>query len=56
MKGKHADMGKPQAKHLIRSYKTIYDICKKNGDIESANGCYAEMKQVETRRWKYLFE
>jgi len=56
MKGKPADMGKPQAKHLIRSYKTIYDICKKNGDIESANGCYAEMKQVETRRWKYLFE
>jgi len=49
-------MGKPQAKNLIRSYKTIYDICKKNGDIESANGCYAEMKQVETRRWKYLFE
>lgn len=43
-------------RHLIRSYKTLFDIFKKNGDIESANGCYAEMKQVETRRWKHEFK
>ena len=40
---------------LIRVYQTLYDIFKKNGDKESANGCYAELKQVETHRWKYLY-
>lgn len=40
---------------LIRVYQTLYDIFKKNGDKESANGCYAKLKQVETHRWKYLY-
>lgn len=33
----------------------FYGIYKEQGDIESANACYAEIKRFETRRWKYLF-
>lgn len=40
---------------LIRVYQNMNEIFRRNGDKESANGCYAEMKQVETRRWKYLY-
>lgn len=41
---------------LLKTYKYIYDNYKQRGNTESANACYAEMKQVETRRWKYLFK
>ena len=41
---------------VVTSYKTLYDTYKKNNELESANACYAEMKKVETRRWKYLYQ
>lgn len=41
---------------LIENYKELKLIYEQNGDIESANGCYAEMKQIETRRWKQLYK
>jgi len=40
---------------LIRVYQNMHDIFKVNGDKESANQCYAEMKLVETNRWLYLY-
>ena len=40
---------------LFETYQELKLIYEKNGDIESANGCYAEMKQIETRRWQYLY-
>lgn len=39
----------------IEMYKFLYDNYKTQGNTLSANGCYAEMKQVETQRWKYLY-
>lgn len=40
----------------METYSFLYENYKFLGDKESANGCYAEMKQVETRRWKYLYQ
>ncbi|PCJ23151.1 MAG: hypothetical protein COA97_12225 [Flavobacteriales bacterium] len=37
---------------LIKFFSTF----KTRGDLESANACYVEMKDVETRRLKYLYE
>jgi hypothetical protein len=41
---------------LKEIYKFLYDNYKNQGATVYANGCYAEMKQVENLRWKYLFE
>jgi uncharacterized protein YjbI with pentapeptide repeats len=38
----------------ITSYKKFFSVYKNKGDLKSANACYAEMKDVETRRLKYL--
>ncbi len=40
---------------LIASYRSIYEIYKFRGDIESANACYSEMKDVQTRRLNYIY-
>ena len=40
---------------LISSYNKFYRMYKIRGDIESANGCYVEMKDIETRRFDYLY-
>ena len=39
---------------LISAYKNFYSMYKTRGDMESANGCYVEMKDIETRRLKFL--
>lgn len=41
---------------LISSYRTFFEIYKFRGDIESANACYAEMKDIQTRRLGYLYK
>ena len=34
----------------------IYAIYKFCGDMESANACYVEMKEIETGKLKYNYE
>ncbi len=41
---------------LIYSYKSLYTIYTTRGDLESANACYAEMKEIQRRRLKYIYE
>lgn len=41
---------------LIYSYKSLYTIYNQRGDLESANACYSEMKDVQRRRLKYIFD
>jgi uncharacterized protein YjbI with pentapeptide repeats len=41
---------------FITTYKKFFSVYKNKGDLESANACYVEMKDVETRRLKYLYE
>lgn len=41
---------------LISIYSKLFKSYQFRGDRASANACYAEMKQVETRRWKYLYQ
>jgi len=41
---------------LIATYKTLHEIYKTRGDMVSANGCYIEMKDVETRRLLYIYQ
>ncbi len=40
---------------LISIYQRLYNIYKTNGDIHSANGCYSEMKNVQSRMLRYRF-
>lgn len=40
---------------LIAIYNKLFQIYKARGDIESVNGCYVELKDVETRRLNYLY-
>ena len=40
---------------LIDSYQKLYNIFKQRGDLESCNYCYSEMKDVQTRRFKFLY-
>ena len=42
-------------KRLLKTYQQLGDIYKTNGDLESANGCYSEMKDVEGRRLAHLY-
>jgi hypothetical protein len=41
---------------LLATYKKLFNIYTDNNETESANACYAEMKEVENRRWRYLFK
>ena len=43
-----------QYKDLITSYYRLYAIFKSNGDINSANSAYIEMKEVDARKLKYI--
>lgn len=45
---------KSKFESLMASYRRLFDVYKQRGDIEGANGCYAEMKELEGRRLKYL--
>ncbi|MCH8318561.1 MAG: hypothetical protein IIA88_08700 [Bacteroidetes bacterium] len=40
---------------LIAIYNKLFQIYKARGDIESVNGCYVELKDVETRRLNFLY-
>ncbi len=39
---------------LIAAYKKFHSMYLTRGDMRSANACYVEMKNIETRRNKYL--
>lgn len=41
---------------LMTTYNKLFQIYKTRGDLESANGCYIEMKDVQTRRLKYIYQ
>jgi len=43
-------------KDLTATYQSLYKIFTDNGDIESANGCYAEKKDLEGFRLKHQYE
>jgi len=40
---------------LISIYQRLTNIYKSNGDIKSGNGCYSEMKDVQSRMLKHRF-
>ncbi len=42
--------------NLINIYKGLHTIFLTRGDIESANACYSEMKQLQGRRLKLVFQ
>ena len=46
----------PYFDKLKSSANQLYLIYKAQGDIESANQCFADIKEFETKRWKYLFQ
>ncbi|NVK66376.1 MAG: two pore domain potassium channel family protein [Flavobacteriales bacterium] len=41
---------------LIGEYKNFYDIYMTIGDVESANACFVEMKDIETQRMELLYD
>lgn len=41
---------------LIFSYKSLYNIYTNRGDLEAANASYAEMKEIQRRRLKYIYK
>ena len=41
---------------LVSSYVQLFHIYKSREDVESANACYAKMKEVETRKWEYRYQ
>ncbi len=41
--------------NLINIYKGLHSIFLSRGDLESANACYSEMKQLQGRKLKYEF-
>ena len=43
-------------KELISSDNKVFKLYRERGDIESANACYVEMKDIETRRWQYIYK
>lgn len=40
---------------LNNSYRKFFSMYRTQGDIESANACYNQMKDMETGRYKYLY-
>ncbi|MGB1004646.1 MAG: ion channel [Salibacteraceae bacterium] len=46
----------PYFDKLKNSANQLYAIYKTQGDMESANACYADIKEFETKRWKYLYQ
>jgi len=43
-------------RQLLSSYSKLFQIYKNRSDLESANACYVEMKDMETRRLKYKWK
>jgi hypothetical protein len=41
---------------LMRYYKHFFDTFKQNGDLQSSNNCYMELKDVEGARLRYKAE
>ena len=41
---------------ILTSYNSLFQIYKRNNEMTLANACYAEMKKVETRYWKNLYQ
>ena len=41
---------------LNSSYRKIFTMYKTQGDIESANACYIQMKDMETKRYLHLYK
>lgn len=41
--------------NLVNIYKGLHSIFLSRGDLESANACYSEMKQLQGKRLRYLF-
>ena len=41
---------------LTSTYKTLLNIYKNRGDLESQNACYVAMKDMETKRLEYLYK
>lgn len=43
-------------KNLIATYKEMHKIFLGRGDLESANACYDEMKELQRARYKYVYD
>ena len=41
---------------LNSSYRKFFSMYRTQGDIESANACYKQMKDMETRRYHHLYQ
>jgi hypothetical protein len=41
---------------LNSSYRKFFSMYRTQGDIESANACYKQMKDMETGRYNYLYQ
>ncbi len=41
---------------LNSSYRKLFSMYRTQGDIESANACYKQMKDMETRRYQHLYQ
>ena len=41
---------------LNSSYRKFFSMYRTQGDIESANACYKQMKDMETRRYYHLYQ
>jgi hypothetical protein len=40
---------------LNSSYRKFFSMYRTQGDIESANACYKQMKDMETQKYRYLY-
>lgn len=47
---------KQQFQELITSHFALLQIYKQNGDMENANACFVETKDLQTRRMKYQYK
>jgi len=41
---------------LNSSYRKFFSMYRTQGDIESANACYKQLKDMETRKYRYLYK
>ena len=41
---------------LNSSYRKFFSMYRTQGDMESANACYKQMKDMETKRYHYLYQ
>lgn len=55
-KGDSQLTNKKKYNNLIATYKMFHDMYKLRGDMESANRSYIAMKDIETRRFAFLYK